>query len=302
MNNYKHLEGLIAATFTPFDKKGELNLSVIDRYSNMIIKSKISGVFVCGTTGESLSLTIDERKRLLEKWIEVAKSRYKVIAHVGCNSAHEAIELASHAEKCGADAIAAMPPCFFKPSEVKNLINFFTPIAKSAPSLPFYYYNIPAMCGVDLSVPEFLSEGIKSIPNLAGVKFTHNNLMEMRECISLDNGRFDILNGYDETMLAGVAIGAVAGVGSTYNYIPDIYHGILKEMQAGNITKARKFQDQSIEIVKIIIKHGGGLRGGKAIMKIIGIDCGGCRTPVAPMSEQEYNTLRQELNSIGFTY
>lgn len=302
MKNYKRLKGLVAAAFTPFNKDGDLNLSAIEHYADRMADSKMTGMFICGTTGESLSLTIDERKQTLEKWVESAKGRFKVIAHVGCNSVREAIDLASHAEKCGADAIAAMPPCFFKPSNVKNMIDFFTPIAKSAPNLPFYYYNIPSMAGVDLSVAQFLSEGVKAMPNLVGVKYTHNNLMEMRDCITLDGGKFEILHGYDEIMVAGLALGAVAGVGSTYNYIPNVYHGIMEAMEQGDIEKARTLQTESIEIVKIIIKHGGGLRGGKAIMNLIGIECGDCRTPLAAMSNEEYTTLRMELDDFGFKY
>ncbi|MEG1635597.1 MAG: dihydrodipicolinate synthase family protein [Rikenellaceae bacterium] len=301
MKNHQPLKGLVAAAFTPMDKNGDVNLSVIDKYADYIAKNNMQGVFVCGTTGESLSLTICERKQILEKWVSAASRRFKVIAHVGCNSVREAMDLAAHAEKCGSDAIAAMPPCFFRPANVKNLIAFFTPIASSAPNLPFYYYNIPSMAGVDLSVAEFLSEGAKAMPNLVGTKYTHNNLMEMRDCITLNGGKFEVLHGYDETMVAGLALGAVAGVGSTYNYIPDVYHGIMNAMSRGDIEKARELQTRSIEVVKVIIKHGGGLRGGKAIMNLIGIECGNCRTPVAPMTEDEYNSLRKELDEIKFT-
>ena len=291
MKNYQRLKGLIAASFTPMDAQGKINLSVIDKYADLMAKSDMTGVFVCGTTGESQSLTTNERKNILEQWVKSSNGRFKVIAHVGSNSQVEAIELARHAAETGADAIAAMAPCFFKPETVKDLIDFFTPIANSAEELPFYYYNMPSMTGVFLPVATFLTEGKKVMPNLVGTKFTHNNLMEMGECLTLNNGEFEVLHGYDEILISGLAFGAVAGVGSTYNYLPEVYHGILKAVEEGDFQHARKLQMKSIEIVKIIIKYGGGVRGGKAIMNLIGIECGPCRLPIPAVSKEEYDML-----------
>ena len=300
MKNYQRLKGLIAASFTPMDASGKVNLPAIGKYADLMAKSGMAGVFVCGTTGESQSLTTEERKSILEQWIKSANGRYKVIAHVGSNSLVEAMELARHAAEKGADAIAAMAPCFFKPATVKDLIAFFAPIAGSAKELPFYYYNMPSMTGVSLPVTTFLEEGKKVIPNLVGTKFTHNNLMEMGECLALNNGEFEVLHGYDEILISGLAFGAVAGVGSTYNYLPEVYLGILKAMEEKDLQKARELQMKSIEIVEIIIKYGGGVRGGKAIMNLIGIECGPCRLPIPPISEEEYKALKNDLLKIGF--
>ncbi|MEG1563918.1 MAG: dihydrodipicolinate synthase family protein [Bacteroides sp.] len=300
MKNYQRLEGLIAATFTPMDAAGNVYLAAIQKYADQMATSGMTGVFVCGTTGESQSLTTQERKMVLTEWIKSANKRFKVIAHVGSNSQVEAMELARHAQEAGADAIGAMAPCFFKPASVKDLVAFFAPIARSAEELPFYYYNMPSMTGVSLSVPEFLVEGKKVIPNLVGTKFTHNNLMEMGECLNLNHGEFEVLHGYDEILLAGLAFGAVAGVGSTYNYLPAVYLGILEAVKKGDMVKARQLQMKSIEIVEIIIKYGGGVRGGKAIMNLIGIDCGECRLPITPFSEAEYQMLKEDLTKMGF--
>lgn len=300
MKNYQHLKGMVAATFTPFDANGELNLSVIPRYADQMATSGMTGVFVCGTTGESLSLTVEERKSVLEAWVKAANGRFKVIAHVGANAIHEGIELAAHAQQIGADAVSAMAPSFFKPASVKDLVNFFVPIAKAASELPFYYYNMPSMTGVSLPVAEILKEGKKVMPNLVGTKFTHNNLMEMKDCLALNNGEFEVLHGYDEILIAGLALGAVAGVGSTYNYCSSIYNGIFKAMEANDLATARLLQQQSVNVVKIIIKYGGGIRGGKATMKLIGLDCGDCRKPFTPFSEEEYKNLKTDLESIHF--
>ena len=300
MKNYQRLHGLVAASFTPMDETGAINLSVIDEYADLMANSGMEGVFVCGTTGESLSMTVEERKQTMAQWVQSSGGRFKVIAHVGSNSQVEAIDLARYAQEVGVDAIGAMAPCFFKPENVKNLVDFFTPIAHAAADLPFYYYNMPSMTGVNLSVAEFLTEGKKVMPNLVGTKFTHNNLMEMGECLALNGGEFEVLHGYDEILIAGLAFGAEAGVGSTYNYLPAVYHAIFEAMKKGDLQRARELQQKSIEVVEIIIKYGGGVRGGKAIMNLIGIDCGNCRLPIAPFTEQEYKALKEDLKKIGF--
>lgn len=122
----------------------------------------------------------------------------------------------------------------------------------------------------------------------------------MAECLALNNGEFEVLHGYDEILITGLAFGAVAGVGSTYNYLPQVYHGILAAMKQGDIQTARALQMKSIEVVKIIIKYGGGVRGGKAIMNLIGIDCGPCRLPITQFSDAEYQSLKEDLTKINF--
>jgi N-acetylneuraminate lyase len=229
------------------------------------------------------------------------QGRLKVIVHVGSNSQLEAIELARHAQKSGAYAIGAIAPSFFKPPSVHAMVDFFAPVASAAKELPFYYYHMPSMTGVTLPIPEFLSEGKKKIPNLAGVKYTHNNLMEMAECLYLDDGDFEVFHGYDEMLLSGLALGVKAGVGSTYNYLPDVYLGIMDAVEKGDLQSARKLQMKSIEMVEILIKYGGGVRGGKAVMSLLtDINCGECRLPIPPFSEDERDALRNDLLIAGF--
>ena len=299
MVNKQKLEGLIAAPFTPMTADGALNMSAVKPYADLLAASGVKGVFICGTTGESASLTTDERKAVAEAWVAAAAGRLKVIVHVGSNCAVDAIALARHAEQSGADAIGAMAPYFFKPQTAAELVAWFTPIANSN-SLPFYYYNMPSMSGVSVPVAEFLALGGKAMPTLAGVKFTHNNLMEMSQCLMLDGGRYEVLHGYDEILLCGLSLGATAAVGSTYNYAAKVYNRLIETFRAGDIAAAAALQQYSVKIVEVIIKHGGGVRGGKAIMRLMGVNCGSCRLPLAPFTEAEYTELKAELEAIDF--
>ncbi|OUN55971.1 dihydrodipicolinate synthase family protein [Alistipes sp. An66] len=299
MFNSKKLEGLIAAPFTPMRDDTTIDTSVIVSYADYLMETGVTGVFICGTTGESASLTTEERKRIAEAWVKSSSGRLKVIVHVGSNCAAEAITLARHAEQIGADAIGAMAPYFFKPQTVAELVDWFTPIANST-SLPFYYYNMPSMSGVSLPVADFLAAGKKKMPTLVGVKFTHNNLMEMSECLMLENSRYEVLHGYDEILLCGLSLGVKAAVGSTYNYAARVYNRLLAAFHSADLKTAAALQLYSVKIVEIIIKYGGGVRGGKAIMNLIGIDCGPCRLPLRPFSATEYDALKRDLESIDF--
>src|SRR5690606_29017550 len=131
------------------------------------------GVFICGSTGEGMSMTVEERKATAEAWADVAPGHdLEVIVQVGANSQRDAMELASHAANLKVRSISAHAPCYFLPKSVDDLIEFFVPVAKAAKGTPFYYYDIPDMTGVRLPTAEFLRRGQDRIPNLAGVKYT----------------------------------------------------------------------------------------------------------------------------------
>ena len=294
------LSGLIPAVFTPFDKNGAVNLPQIRPYADKLVTDGADGVFVCGSTGECTSMTVAERKSVLEAWVKAAAGRMRVIAHVGGTCQADCIELARHAAGQGVDAVGAIAPFYFKPASVEELVDFYKPIAAAVAPIPFYTYHMPSVTGVNLPMKEFLEKGSREIPNLNGIKFTSNNFMEMLECIRLEDGRFDILNGFDEMLLCGMAVGARGGVGSTYNYSLSTYRNLYDAFLAGDIERARVFQQESVDIVHVIIRHGGGVRGGKAIMNHLGIDCGDCRLPFAPYTESEMHRLGEELDRIGF--
>ncbi len=298
--NKNRITGLIAAPFTPMDKKGQIILEPIRAYADHLIKSKVTGAFVCGTTGEGLSMTTDERKAVLEKWIQCAGNDLKIIAHVGGNCLPQSIELASHAQKNGAWATGAFSPSFFKPGNPEELVSFLAPVAAASPDLPFYYYHIPSLTGVNFPVVRVLNYAEKLIPNFAGVKYTHFDLYDMQQCIAYNHGMYEILHGYDEVLLAGLSLGIRAAIGSTYNYMPSLYLELWKAYDQLDLKKARELQQTSVKIVQILIKYGGGVRGGKAFMKLAGIDCGPCRLPLTEFSDSELEKLKTELTDAGF--
>jgi len=178
-------------------------------------------------------------------------------------------------------------------------VNFCAQIASGAPGLPFYYYHMPAMTGADLPMHDFLKAAGPHIPNLAGIKFTHENLMDYSRCLNFEEGRYNILFGRDEILLAALAMGATGAVGSTYNYMAPLYHRVMEAFNAGDLETARKFQTQAIQIITVMNRRGG-LAAGKAMMKMIGFDCGPVRAPLQNLSPEALESLARELKAAGF--
>ena len=293
------LSGLIAAPFTAMNADGSLNLALIERQAAALAESGVSGAFICGTTGEGLSLTTEERLQVAERWMAVAPSTLRVIVHVGHPSVTESRKLAAHAERIKAAAFATIGPTFFRATNLEQLVEFCAQVASGAPSLPFYYYHMPAMTGADLPMHDFLELAGPRIPNLAGIKFTHENLMDYSRCLNVREGRFAIMFGRDEILLAALALGATGAVGSTYNYMAPIYLQVIKAFKAGDLETARRFQTQAIEIIAVMSRRGG-LPAGKAMMKMIGLDCGPVRAPLQNLSPEALGLLARELEQLGF--
>lgn len=300
MTNYKEFKGLIAAPFTPMSEHGELNTGMISNYADTLINNGIKGAFVCGTTGEGVAMSKEERMEVVEEWVRCAGDKLEIIAHVGGVCRSECTELAEHAAKCGVYSLAAMSPFFFKPADVSDLIGFFEPVAAAAPDLPFYYYHIPSMTGVNFPVHEMLTDIQKRIPNFEGVKYTHSDLMDLQQCLAKDGGKFDIKYGSDETLLSGLSLGVRTAVGSTFNFMAPVYHEIIAAYEKNELQEARQYQMISVKVVDILFRYGGPVRAGKAIMELIGLDCGPCRMPIRRMEETEKAQLMKELEAIDF--
>ena len=295
----KPLTGLIAAPHTAFHPNGTLALDVIPHQARLLAHNRVTAAFICGTTGEGSSLTSDERRRVVEAWIAARPPSLGLIVHVGHLSLGEACAFARHAQDVGADAIASLSPSFFKPAAPTELVAWCAKVAAAAPNLPFYYYHMPAMTGVTIPAADFLQSVNGQIPTLAGVKFTHENLMDFGRSSEVASGKYDMLFGRDEILLSGLALGARGAVGSTYNFAAPLYHGIIDAFNRGDMAAARRDQSRAMDFIEVLNRHGG-LAAGKSVMKLIGVDCGPVRLPLRPVSEREEQSLRENLERIGF--
>ena len=205
---HQRFVGLVAATHTPFHASGVLNLAAVERQAEHLLANGVRAVFIGGSTGESLSLSYDERRRLTDRWVDVARGTpLRIVVHVGSNCLADSEGLAAQAHQRSTAAIAAMAPSFFKPRTVGDLLDWCAAIAIAAGDTPFYFYHIPTMTGVALSMPELLDRAAARVPNCAGLKFTDSDLMALQMCLRAQGGRYDVLWGSDENLLAALAPG-----------------------------------------------------------------------------------------------
>jgi len=294
----KKLTGLIAAPFTPLDSSGQLALDQVDQLAKLYQENQVQGAFICGTTGEGASLSRKEKELMMERWGQV-KGKIETIFMLGGTSVAEMQDLAHCAVTNNMDGVAILCPYFLKPKDSSDLVDVCASIAQCAPSLPFYYYHIPAITGGYFPMLNFLHLAENRIPNFAGIKYTHADIMGYHACRRYKNGKYSILWGTDEALLSGLVIGVEGAVGSTYNYAAPLYNRLIDAFQAGDLEKAEALQFKSVQMVQLLQKYGG-IGTGKAFMKIIGVDCGWFRAPVHSPTQSDVAALKADLEGIGF--
>lgn len=294
------LQGLVAATHTPFHADGSLNLTIVERQAQHLLATGVQTAFIGGTTGESQSLAVAERLALATRWAEVIRgSALKLIVHVGSNCLADARALAAHAQTINATAISAFAPSYFKPKSIDLLIACCADIAAAAPALPFYYYDIPSMTGVQFPMSEFLATAPPRIPTLTGIKFTNADLMAYQQCLAAADGRFDIPFGSDEFLLAALALGATSAVGSTYNFAAPIYHRLLTAFTKGDLITARAEQLRSVKLVSLLARFGY-MPAAKTVMSFLGVDVGPARLPHGNLTPDQRTQLKRSLDELEF--
>ncbi|KAJ0065152.1 hypothetical protein NL108_005630, partial [Boleophthalmus pectinirostris] len=235
----------------------EINLSVIEPYIDYLInKQNVKSIFVNGTTGESVSLSVAERKALAEDWCRKAKGKMdNVFVHVGCMSLKDSQDLACHAAQIGADGIAVISPSFFKPGTADDIKAFLREVASAAPNLPFYYYHMPAITGVNVPVRDVLNDIEDLIPSFRGVKFSGYDLLDFGQCVSNSQPNWSVVYGVDEQLLAGLVMGANGAVGSTYNYMGSYANKLITAFENGDQLQARAIQFKLQELLSFAMKN-----------------------------------------------
>jgi N-acetylneuraminate lyase len=237
---------------------------------------------------------------IYEAWALAGKANgLSVIAHVGSNCIEESKILARSAGKHGFKAISALAPSYYKPGGLAGLIDCCAAIADEAPETPFYYYDIPVLTGLTLPMEQFLKQAPARIPSLAGIKFTNPDLVSYRRSLDIAGDNYDLPWGIDEALLAGLATGARGGVGSTYNWAPQLYFELIAAYESGDHAEARRLQSVSIAMIDAIAATGF-LGTAKALMARLGVPVGPARLPLGNPSEAQMDALMIRLNDLGF--
>ncbi|PCE63033.1 dihydrodipicolinate synthase family protein [Sediminicola luteus] len=292
------MPNLIAATYAPLQSNGTLQLNGIEYYTKYLTHNRIKGVFVNGSTGDFVSLSIQERKELLTAWHQNKPNGFQIINHVGHTSLPLAQELAAHSIG-KADAISALAPYYYPITNNNLLIQYCKSIAEAAPELPFYYYHIPVLSKIQIDIVAFMKRAKTEIPNFAGLKFTENNLMGFTHCLHNSTDNQNIMFGVDEMFLPSLGSGAHSWVGSTYNQIAPLYQAIANSFTVGQHQKAASLQQKAIRFVEILVAYGSFLGVAKGLLDYLGLPLGPSRFPHTNLTTNVYSKIMRTLENEG---
>ncbi len=281
--DFQKYRGIFPAFYACYENTGEVSPVAVRKLARHLKKCGVQGLYVGGSSGECIYQSVDERKTILEQVMEEVGGEITVIAHVACNNTEDSQKLARHAEEVGADAIAAIPPIYFKlpPSAIAN---YWNSISDAAPHTDFIIYNIPQLVGVSLSV-DLLRE-MKKNPRLVGVK---NSSLSVLDIMDFRKEGVLVFNGPDEQLVSGLAAGAIGGIGGTYGIMPELYLKIAEEVSLGRIRDALEIQDRCCDVIALAASARGNLYGVlKEVLRIsFEIDCGSVRPPLEQISEED---------------
>ena len=290
MSNLKKYEGIIPALYACYDDNGAISIERTKALTQWFIDQGVNGLYVGGSSGECIYQNKEERKAVLEAVMEVAKGKITIIAHIACNNAADSQELAAHAESLGVDAIASIPPIYFKLPPYA-IAKYWNDMSAAAPNTDFIIYNIPVLAGVALTIP-LLNEMMKN-PKVVGVKNSSaptQDIQMWRDEAIKQNREFVVFNGPDEQLISGLVMGAVGGIGGTYGAMPQLYVKLYKLVKEGDLATALDLQNECCRIIYKLCSGHGNMYGmiKEALRKMGCPDCGSVRAPLAELIESDY--------------
>ena len=284
MKDMTKYQGIFPAFYACYDKEGNVDAAAVRALARYFLDKGVKGLYVGGSSGECIYQSVADRKLTLENVMAEVGGKMTIIAHVACNNTADSRELAAHAESLGVDAIASIPPIYFKLPPYA-IAKYWNDMSAAAPNTDFIIYNIPQLAGVSLTVP-LLKEMLKN-PRVIGVK---NSSMPTQDIqMWADEGAL-VFNGPDEQLISGLVMGACGGIGGTYGAMPELYIKIFELVKSGDMKTALDIQNDCCRIIyKMCSTHGNMYAVIKEILRRSGgPDCGSVRAPLAELIESDY--------------
>lgn len=283
-------KGCGTAICTPFDEKGEVNYGVFEKFIEFQIENKVDSIIVCGTTGESATMSVDEKKEVIEFVVKKVNKRIPVIAGTGSNNTIEAVNMTKYAESVGADGVLIVTPYYNKTTQ-KGLIKHYERIAQNT-NLPIILYNVPSRTGVNIE-PETCVE-LSKIKNIVGIKEASGNVSQIAKIASLCGNELAIYSGNDDQILPVLSIGGIGVISVMSNIKPEYVHNMICEYKKGNIEKAEEMQIKALELINLLFCEVNPIPI-KSALRIIGYNFGEPRLPLVKMSDENLIKLESAL-------
>lgn len=291
MKDLEKYRGVIPAFYACYEDNGSVSPKRTQALTEYLIEKGVKGLYVCGSSGECIYQSKEERKVILENVMKAAKGKITIIAHVACNNTTDSQELAAHAESLGVDAIAAIPPIYFHLPD-HAIAQYWNDISSAAPNTDFVIYNIPQLAGVALSVPLY-KEMLKN-PNVIGVKNSSMPVQDIQMFKDVKGEDSIVFNGPDEQFIAGRMIGADSGIGGTYAVMPELFLVADEAVRAGNVARAQEIQYKIDRIIyEMCSCHGNLYAVMKEILKRNGMNVGSVRKPLAALIPEDMPTVEK---------
>ncbi|VUW91376.1 N-acetylneuraminate lyase [Streptococcus constellatus] len=286
MRDLKKYEGVIPAFYACYDDQGEISPERVRDLVEYFLKKGVQGLYVNGSSGECIYQSVADRKLILEEVMAVAKGKLTIIAHVACNNTKDSVELARHAESLGVDAIAAIPPIYFRLPEY-SVAQYWNDISAAAPQTDFVIYNIPQLAGVALT-PSLYAEMLKN-ERVIGVKNSSMPVQDIQTFAALGGEDHLVFNGPDEQFLGGRLMGARAGIGGTYGAMPELFLKLNQLIADKDLEKAKELQFTINAIIgKLTAAHGNMYSVIKEVLKINeNLNIGSVRSPLTPVTDAD---------------
>lgn len=285
MMNCQHYAGVFPALYACYDDSGAVSPARTRALARYLAGKGVQGLYVGGSSGECIYLSVSERMQTLESVMEAVGGALPVIAHVACNNTQDSCALAAHAQSLGVDAIAAIPPIYFHlpPYAVAQ---YWNDISQAAPDTDFLLYNIPQLAGTSLTLP--LLRTMRRNPRVIGVKNSSLPVQDIQLWRDEGGPDFVVMNGPDEQFLAGLAMGATGGIGGTYGVMPELFVQIFRCFQAGRMGRAREIQNTICHIIYAMSAARGDLYAVvKEILRRRGVEIGSVRRPLPALEPED---------------
>lgn len=300
MNKLEKYQGVIPAFYACYDENGEVSPERVRALTQYFIDKGVKGVYACGSSGECIYQSVEDRKITIENIMAVAKGKLTVICHVACNNTKDSMELARHAENCGVDAIAAIPPIYFRLPEY-SIAAYWNAISSAAPNTDFVIYNIPQLAGTALTMS--LLEEMKKNPRVIAVKNSSMPVQDIQMFKAAGGNDFMVFNGPDEQFISGRVMGAAGGIGGTYGAMPELFLKADEMVRANKMEEARNLQYDINEIIyKLCSGRGNMYAMIKEVLRInVGLDIGSVREPLTGLNDADLTIAREAAQMIKET-